>query len=61
MVIKFNKKMVLKKNYPVICPNCKLKIYLTKEELYGEKYITCWSCNELFININFVNRPLLKV
>jgi DNA-directed RNA polymerase subunit RPC12/RpoP len=41
-------------NYLIICPHCNLKLGLTKEEIINEKYITCWYCNNLFLNSNYL-------
>lgn len=43
----------MQKLFKVICP-CKNKIYLTKEELFGEQYIFCYSCSQSFKNLNYV-------
>ena len=41
-------------NYLVECPNCRMKIYLTKDELFKEKYILCL-CG-LFKNENYLEK-----
>lgn len=41
------------RNYEIICPYCNEKLFVTKEELFGEYYHLCWRCGKTFKNLNY--------
>ena len=44
----------------ILCSDCGFSIPLDKEESIYEKYIFCWSCDENFINPNFIGEVELN-